>query len=175
MNPKPDKLLPAIYGGIIMGLLSEIPFVNLINCLCCAGLIIGGLMAVFFYKSNFTPDTVPFTAGDCLSVGALSGVFGALTATVLSLIISAMFGDVMMEFLRNWIENSNIKLPDQVREQFYEALETESSSVSFVTNFFFSIIIFPLFGLLGGLIGYGIFKPNQQLMPPPPPPVPQSF
>ena len=45
MNPKPDKIIPALYGGIIMALVSTIPFVSFINCLCCAGIMLGGLLA----------------------------------------------------------------------------------------------------------------------------------
>ena len=46
MPEKPSKLMPALYGGIIIGLLSGIPFISLINCICCAGVIIGGFLAV---------------------------------------------------------------------------------------------------------------------------------
>jgi hypothetical protein len=35
-------------------------------------------------------------------------------------------------------------------------------------NFVFALIIDPLFGLLGGLIGYQVFKPKTAVMPPPP-------
>ena len=83
MNPKPDKLIPAIYGGIIMGVISAVPFLNFINCLCCAGILLGGFFAVMFYKNNFTPDTPPFTSSDCMVVGVLSGVCGAVVGTVL--------------------------------------------------------------------------------------------
>src|SRR5258708_39925789 len=94
MDQKPDKLIPALYGGIIMGLISSIPFLNLVNCLCCAGVLLGGFLAVMFYKKNFTPDTPPFTSGDCLAVGAMAGVVGAFVGTILSLIFAAIFGDV---------------------------------------------------------------------------------
>ncbi len=50
MPEKPSKLMPALYGGVIMGLISGIPFLNLVNCLCCAGVMLGGFMAVFFTR-----------------------------------------------------------------------------------------------------------------------------
>jgi hypothetical protein len=40
-------------------------------------------------------------------------------------------------------------------------------------NFVFALIIDPLFGLVGGLIGYQVFKPKTVTLPPPPP-VPQG-
>ena len=84
MNPKPDKFIPALYGGVIMGIVSSVPFLSAINCLCCAGIMFGGFLAVFFYKNNFTPDTPPYTTGDCMAVGALAGVVGAFVGTVLN-------------------------------------------------------------------------------------------
>jgi len=172
MNPKPDKILPAVYGGVIMGLLSAIPFVNLINCLCCAGVIIGGICGVYFYKNNFTPDTPPFSSGDCLAVGAMAGVVGAFVATVLSLFFDMMFGDVMQEFVRNAIANSNIELPEEFADRIDEAFGAETSAFMVLSNLALSLFIDPLFGLLGGLIGYGVFKPKQGQQSPPPPPMP---
>jgi hypothetical protein len=40
-----DKLKPAIIGGVVLGLLSVIPFVNFANACCCLWAIVGGLLA----------------------------------------------------------------------------------------------------------------------------------
>ena len=83
MNPKPDKFMPALYGGIIMALVSSIPFISFINCFCCAGIILGGFLAVFFYKNNMTPESPPLNAGDSMVVGLLSGFIGAVIGSIL--------------------------------------------------------------------------------------------
>ncbi len=171
MNPKPDKFIPALYGGIIMGLISSIPFLNLVNCLCCAGVLFGGFLAVMFYKNNFTPDTPPFTSGDCIAVGALSGVVGAVVGTALSLIFNAIFGDVARQFLLNVLKNSNLQLPPEVMDRLEEAMNEGASGFRIILRFFPSLFAEALFGLLGGLIGYSIFKPKQQV-PVAPPPMP---
>jgi len=160
---KPDKVVPALYGGLIMGVISAIPFVNLINCLCCAGVLLGGFLAVFFYKNNFTPDTPPYTAGDCLAVGALSGVFGALTSLVLSAVIVMLFGDVMREFILRFLEEGGFDIPEDVMEELRRMIEKEPTE-SILLDLVFSLIIYPIFGLLGGLIGYGVWKPKQPMM-----------
>jgi len=174
MNQKPDKLIPALYGGAIMALISSIPFLNLINCLCCAGVMLGGFFGVFFYKNNFTPDTPPFTSGDCLAVGALAGVFGAIIGTILSAIIMAVLGDVMREFILRWLERSNVNLPEDFWSQMEEFMSPGTRLLSIIIEFFTRIIIDPLFGLLGGLIAYNVYKPKIQMMPPPPPVPPQQ-
>ncbi|MBI4546492.1 MAG: hypothetical protein HY707_00820 [Ignavibacteriae bacterium] len=176
MNPKPDKKIPALYGGIIMGLISAIPFVNIINCLCCTGILLGGFLAVMFYKNNFTPGTPPFTAGDCLAVGALAGIVGAVVDTVLSLMFLAIFGDVTQQYILDLIRNMDIQVPEEFYELFEEAMRQEMAGFAIIMNFFFALILDVLFGLLGGLIGYSVFKPKgqQPLQPSPPPFMPQA-
>jgi hypothetical protein len=172
MNPKPDMKIPALYGGIIIGLISSIPFLSFINCFCCAGILLGGFLAVMFYTKNFTPDTPPFTAGDCIAVGVFAGIIGAVVETFLSIAFVAMFGNVTVEFLLNFLRNSNIQIPDEAMEKLEEALQQSRSVVTIMTNFFFAMMINALFGLLGGLIGYSVFKPKQSQVMPPPPPAP---
>lgn len=157
---KPDKFIPALYGGVIMGVVSAIPFVNLINCVCCAGVMLGGFLAVFFYKNNFTPDTPPLTAGDCLAVGALAGVLGAFVSVILSSVIVAVFGDVMKEFILRMFDEMTFDIPQEALEELRRAIEeAPEGAVSMLVDLFLSLLIYPVFGLLGGLIGYGIWKP----------------
>jgi len=172
MNPKPDKLIPAVYGGLIMAVISTVPFLNLVNCLCCAGILFGGVMAVYFYKTNFTPDTPPFTSADCMGVGALAGVISAVVTTVLSIIFLAMFGNVVGDFLLNIIRNSNLQLPPETLDKIEEALQEGLTAKIIIVRFFPSLVIHTCFGLLGGLIGFSIFKPKLHMMPPSPMPQP---
>jgi len=178
MNQKPDKFLPSLYGGIIMALVSSIPFLSFINCFCCAGILFGGLMAVFFYKNNFTPGTPPFTSGDCMAVGALAGIISAVFTTILSGIFLAMYGDAIRDFVLGILHNSNVQIPDQSLKMIEDALRTKSSVFMMSMNFVKNIILHTLFGLLGGLIGYSIYKPRVPVIPlhqqqwPPPPPAP---
>ena len=169
MNEQSDKLVPAMYGGILIGLLSSVPFVNLINCFCCAGVLLGGLCAVFIYKSHRTPEMPPLTSGDCVMVGALAGLFGAVIATAFTVGIRAAFGDVMIHFLRGVLLESNLEIPAESRRQFEEMLvEQPLTPVNVAFSFFVATVLDVVFGLLGGLIGYTLFKPKDAGMPPMP-------
>ena len=172
MNPKPDKTIPAIYAGIIMGLATSVPFLNLINCLCCAGFLLGGILGVMFYKNNFTPDTPSFTVGDCMAVGALAGVVSAVISTFLSVIFVKLFGNIMGEFLMDLLKNMNVEIPDEAWRAIEESVNTAASPLAIIVHLFSSLVLDSLFGLLGGLIGYSVYKPKQQVMPPPPMPQP---
>ena len=162
MPDKPGKLMPALYGGVIMGVISGIPFINFINCLCCAGIILGGFMAVFFYKKDLKETDPPLTSSDGLQLGALAGVFGAIVGVILTVIIHFAFGNVTGEAMGGMImqlyESMGIldKMPPEAVEQMQEGFRSRALSPFLIVNF----IIDPLFGLIGGLIGYSVFKPK---------------
>jgi hypothetical protein len=174
MNSKPDKLIPALYGGVIMALISSIPFISMVNCLCCAGVMLGGFLAVFFYKNNFTPDTPPFTSGDCMAVGALAGVFGAIIGTVLSIAFLALFGNIMGAFILDIMKNMNLNIPGEAIDAIEESLNSPLTFFSMVLQLFGGLAIDSLFGLLGGLIGYSVYKPKGHMIPPPMPQPPTT-
>lgn len=169
MYPKPDRIIPALYGGIIMMVLMVVPGLNFINCLCCAGLLLGGFGGVFFYKSEFTPDTPPFTSGDCMAVGAMAGVVGAIGSTIASSVIVAMFGNYSIDYLLQWIEQSGLQMPEEYLEMIRQAQEQGVTFFSFIGDLLLALVIYPIFGMLGGLIGYAAYKPKPGMVHPPPP------
>ena len=165
MPEKPNKLMPALYGGIIIGIISGIPFLSFVNCLCCAGVLFGGVMAVFFYKKDLPPDNPMFSNSDAMALGALAGVFGALIANVITGILYYTVGNVagkaIYDMVMGFYESAGIldQMPPEAVEQMEQSMmETGLSITSIVVSF----IIYPLFGLLGGLIGYAMFKPKAQ-------------
>jgi len=143
-----------------MGVISSVPFLNLLNCCCCAGILGGGVLAVFFYKNHFLPEMPPMTSGDCLSVGASSGVVGAFVSFFLSGILIFSFGDIAKDFFLSWFRNQDFPMPPGTFEEIERELLRTEALFSF-WNLLFSLIIYPLFGMFGGLIGWGIFKPKQ--------------
>jgi len=169
MPEKPAKFLPALYGGIIMGVISGVPGLSIVNCLCCAGIMLGGFMAVFFYKKELKESHPPLTNGDALALGALSGVIGAVVATLLGALFSALFGFGMgmgMERLRNMGAFSNQIPPETLK--LIQSFTTGGALLGI--GFVIHLVIMPLFGLIGGLIGYSVFKPKAPVVMPPAPP-----
>ncbi|HEV8538710.1 MAG TPA: hypothetical protein VGR15_07280 [Bacteroidota bacterium] len=172
MDAKPDKFIPALYGGIIMGLVWSTPVVQLLNCLCCAGIMLGGFLAVFFYKKNFTPDTPSYTSGDCMIVGFIAGNIGAVVASLLELLMKLIFGAVPPEEIIAWLRRMHF--PEESMQFVEQVLMMLTGVFGFFLKLIASLFIGGIFGLVGGLIAYSIFKPKAtQLVPPqhtPPPP-----
>jgi hypothetical protein len=169
MPEKPSKVLPALYGGLIMGAISGLPVISIVNCFCCAGILLGGFLSVMFYKNELTPTMSPLTSSDCLQLGALAGVFGAITGTILHVITLLAMGDITSGIMLNIFRNLN--LPPEALDQIEErmAASGELAGLSTVISFGTSLLIDPLFGLLGGLIGFNVYKTKGPTPPLPPP------
>ncbi len=170
MPQKPSMLMPALYGGIIMGVISAIPVLSLVNCLCCAGVMFGGFMAVFFYKKELMPGMAPLTSSDGLQLGALAGVFGGVIGSVLAILIIKAVGNVNGDIMLSFMERFRDSMPSESWDQMEMGMREEGMSV---IKIFFAVIIDIIFGLVGGLIGYSILKPKQEMMNVQPPSPPQ--
>jgi hypothetical protein len=166
-----DKIKPALFGGLIIGLISGIPFLNLLNCLCCAGVLFGGLMSVYFYKQDLPPGGPGVTSSDSMQLGALAGVIGAITGNIIAAIILLAAGNVAGQAMLSFFDSSGIldKMPPEAVDQMERNISTGGLSVFTVI---FSIVIDVIFGLLGGLIGYSMFKQKNPMPPQMPPMTP---
>src|ERR1041384_6736455 len=86
-----NKLKPALLGGLIVGLLSAIPFVN--YC-CCIWGIGGGGLASFLYINESPTKIGP---GDGAMLGALAGVVGAVIYIIIGVPIAYFITGAAME------------------------------------------------------------------------------
>ena len=167
MPEKPSKLRVSIISGVAIGFVSAIPGLNLINCCCCAGIILGGVLAVYLYKQEHVEGVPPMESSDGLILGVTTGVVSAFTTTLLNLLIMTLFGDVASEFLRSFTEQilENVNLPpetiDQMRDQIDASMAEASTFMGVMKELLFNLLIHPLFAMLGGLIGYSVFKPKK--------------
>ncbi|HAV24394.1 MAG TPA: hypothetical protein DCX46_13090 [Bacteroidetes bacterium] len=168
MLEKPSKQRAVLLGAAIIAAISGIPGLNLINCCCCAGIIVGGMMSVYFYLQDFRVDSAPLETSDALVVGLLSGLLGAVAATVMTTMFSFVLGPLESELMGKFYEKMIDRLvdggslpadlADQLRDQMDKSLADAVTFGGIVLNLFLSIILYPVFGMLGGLIGYGIFR-----------------
>src|SRR5215212_1622945 len=97
-----NKLKPALLGGLIVGVLSAIPFIN--YC-CCIWAIGGGFVAGLLYIKG-SPTRVQI--GEGATVGALAGLVGALIYLIIGLPVAFLYGAAAME---QAITNSGVKMP----------------------------------------------------------------
>jgi hypothetical protein len=182
MLEKPSKVVPALVGGVVLGILSSIPFVNWGNCCFCLWVLVGGAIAA---KMLITRSPVyPVQSGDGAIAGLLAGVVGSLVYFIigipLALLLSQAGSSTMIfEWLRNATQDPN------AREQIDQFLRMQQQRGSLGQSIISALITWAVcsvvaigFAALGGLIGVQLFEkrkggPPQGYPPPsgyPPPP-----
>ena len=145
MNTK-EILIAGLLGAVITLLLTNIPFVSLINCLLCAGFWVGPLFGAWFYKRR--TGSVNITAGIWVGVvaGAIAGVIG---------LVLSFFGAAGASGIINQI---NMLLPAQDQISMGGAEGVIEGTIFTVLGIFVDIF----FGVIGGLLGAAIFKGKSQ-------------
>lgn len=149
MRNKQYYLMPVLVGGAVAGVLSAMPIVQYGNCIFCLWMLLGAGLAVMLVQNKAqTVDT---------SEGA---IIGALAGVVCAVIHGAGWGAIMALFGASMI-------PAAARGEIGndQALASGGMLAAIVVGaFVLMLIIYPLFGALGGLFGALIFKPT---LPPP--------
>jgi hypothetical protein len=171
---KPSKIQPALVGGLVVGLLSSIPFLNLINFCCCLGVLVGGAVAArMLIKAS---PVLPVSTGDGAVVGALAGVVGAGVYLVLGVPISLLFNQAWISMLRSIVDQMN---DPQFRAAMDEALRNSQNQglaerlLAALFSWFIVSLISIGFSTLGGLIGVAMFEKRKGQQPPFPPTGPE--
>ena len=153
-----ERLQPAFWGGLFIGVLSALPLVNAGNCCCCLWVICGGALAAYLRQQS---SPVQIDAAEGALVGLMAGAIGGVIATVLSIPFQLYVGPYQRELMDRILAN-NPDVPPEARDYVQRfAAGTAFRLVGMVV----SIVIDVIFGLLGGLLGVAIFKKNT---PPPP-------
>lgn len=161
-----ERLQPALWGGLFIGVLSALPLVNLGNCCCCLWVLVGGALAVYLRQQN-TPYQLDATEGAIM--GLMAGLFGAVIGAVVAIPFQMMSGPMQQQMLER-ILSENPDITPEMREMIERFTVT---SGFWIVGLLISLVVNSVFGLLGGLLGIAIFKKN--LPPPPPPPPPGTI
>jgi len=161
MNHAPEKLQPAIYGGVFMGVLSALPLVSVGNC-CCLWVLGGGVLAAYLLQQN---HPYALTAADGALVGLLAGLIGGVIYVVLSIPIEMAMGPFMQQIMER-VLSSNPDFPPETRQMIEGMANRGVTAVGIVLRLLFGVCVGAIFGMLGGLLGIAIFKKKE--LPPPP-------
>ena len=158
-----NKLKPAIIGGVVIGLLSIIPIVNLGNVCCCLWAILGGLLATYLYVKN---SPLPASPGDGAILGAIAGAVGGVIVVILGIPISIVAGGITRELLIRIMESVNPAQAEMVRERMAAGADIAGA----IVNGIILAVCVVIFSVIGGLLGVPIFEKRKRdtVMPPPP-------
>jgi hypothetical protein len=162
---KPNAMMmPALWGGLAIGLLSGLPVVSIGNCCCCLWIVSGGVISAYLLQAN---SVEPIALGDGALAGLLAGLFGAFVHTVVSVPVNLLTGPLQQQMIGRLMELSQ-DVPAEAR-QMLDSLGTQNvTALAVVTSFVFMLVIGAVFASLGGLLGAVFFRKKTPAIQPPP-------
>jgi len=138
-------LLSALIAGAIVAVLGNVPVVNFINCILCAWVWGGGILAVFLYQ-RFEKTAPLLSVGQGAGLGAATGLVGALIGGVVSAIFNALFSAINLASYLNSVSQSSPEVA-----QFLSMLISKSLVILCINLF-----LYTAFGVIGGLIATAV-------------------
>lgn len=162
MSGQPSRISPVIWGSIVMTTIAVMPLVNFINLFFCAGIIIGGYFGAIVYSKNASALKIQFVRKDGVMIGLLSGILSAVTVTGIN-IIMMMYSDVNPALeASKFLQDAGFQFPPEVKEQIGkfadEFNEFGFSPTIAIFSFVSNLILYPVFGMLGGMLGIAFAK-----------------
>ena len=154
----PSKTQSILIGALTAGILST-SYLGFINVVCCLGVILGALAAVWHYTST---HKLTLRAGSGAGLGALAAVGGALIAAVLNFLL-AQIGLDASGALNDLIINQFGAQMDPAQIQEMRDQEANAGTIgALFQGLIFGIPIYAIFGAIGGAIGASIFKKGEE-------------
>lgn len=161
-----DKTQPAIFGGLVMGVLSALPIVSAGNLCCCLWVVSGGIVAAYILQQN---QPTPITQGDGAFVGLLAGICGAFVYLVISIPITLLIAPMERLAMQRLVELGG-GMPPEFREYVGRYV---GGGLRLVFGFMIMLCLGAIFSTIGGLVGAIIFRkplpPGTIDVPPVPP------
>jgi len=158
MTPRQQSIL---VGAVVTGILST-SYLGLINTLCCLGVIVGGIVTTQQYATR-TRGSIP--SGDGAVLGAFAGAGGAVLASLFDVMLrplnldsSSISQDMMEQFMQG-MEGQQGMSPEMMQQMQGEG--PGLLSVMGLAFLFMNLILYAIFGAIGGAIGTALFGEDE--------------
>ncbi len=151
MTPRQQSILT---GAVVTGILST-SYLSFVNTVCCLGVIVGGVVAV----QQFTSRTGRvIEAGDGAVIGALAGVGGAVLGSIFDAMLRPLSLDsnsISQDLMQQWMQGMQGQqgMSPEMMQQF----QGGGGMMMFLVGLGFSVVLYAIFGAIGGAIGTALF------------------
>lgn len=137
--------MPALLGGLFIGVLSALP---IISCCCCLWIAGGGVLASYLQSQN---QPTPLS----ISQGARLGLFAGVVGACVWLVIDSALRPLQIRFFGEVLRNAR-DVPPEIQEllQSVEAGQMGGNILGFVMF----LIIGSILATIGGMAGAAYFR-----------------
>lgn len=146
----------SLLGGIVLGLLSSIPYINTCNIICLWIIAGGGVASFLYWKQE-----EEITLREGIISGGFAGVLGAPVSTLFFIIRWFLFKKKLTRKVISFLKDYE-NIPLGTKESIIGLLKNHPFLI-FINNLFFNIIIYSIVAGLGGLLTVKIIENVQSL------------
>ena len=140
-------LISAGIAGVLAAVLSSIPIISMVNCLLCGWIWGAGILAVYLYRRN--AGMAPVSTSTGLIIGLLVGIISAILSSLFAMALGGASAAAAL----------TPEQMAQLEEQLGESARVLTDPAAMgAASFFINLVVQPIFGAIGGLIGSAIFK-----------------
>jgi hypothetical protein len=150
MNTR-SVLLTILIAGFAIAIFGSLPILNLINCVLCIWVWLGGALAVFVYRKLQGGQEL-LTVKQGAGLGALSGLVGALVGAVIFALGSSLTIPLM---------NKLATMMD-MGDQLFGDMGSGSVLGSTLVFLVIDLVLYPAFGAIGGAITASLVQKKAQ-------------
>jgi len=143
-------LLSGLLGGFITAIFSAVPYLSFINCFCCLGIMLGGMVALWYFDHSSGSAHI-ITSAQAVTIGITTGIISAFISLFISWMVYLKLGNWELRFLTTLLqqmEDVSIDMEDLLQKLEEQAAAGFIWTSTLLTNLF----IHPLFCLIGALL-----------------------
>lgn len=143
-------LIAGFIGGSVTACFSSIPYLPLINCFCCIGIIMGGISALLSYNrlsGSINNISMPLA----ITIGITAGLMGAFLSLLLSWVVYVQYGHWDIRLLQSMVDNME-EVPEQLEDALQLLEDRAARGFDWAPTLFSNLLMFPLFCLVGSLL-----------------------
>ncbi len=164
---QPSKFTPIIISSFLMVFISIFPVLNLLNLLCCAGIVIGGAAGTYYYGRQLEKAGGFIQNKDGIMIGLLSGIISAIIYVIFSTLIMMISQQNPVELVYKMTEQYNIPIPQESEKMlqtvFKEYQQNGFSTIMIGVELFSRIVSHCIFGPIGGLLAASIMNKRRNV------------
>lgn len=139
-----------------MVFISIFPVLNLLNILCCAGIILGGAAGTWYYARQLEKAGQFIQNKDGIMIGLLAGIISAIVYVILSTMILMFSKQNPVELVYKMTEQWGFTIPPEsekmLRTVYEEYNKNGFSTIMIGVELFSRIVSHCIFGPIGGLL-----------------------
>lgn len=162
----PSKFTPVLISSFIMVFISIFPVLNLLNILCCAGIILGGAAGTWYYARQLEKAGQFIQNKDGIMIGLLAGIISAIVYVIFSTTIMMIAKQNPVELVYRMTEQWGFTIPPEsekmLRTVYEEYNKNGFSTIMIGVELFSRIVSHCIFGPIGGLLVASILNKRRK-------------